>query len=73
MTRRRHEVRKEDIFEKMEAQSSSYEKLGHLERWVKNTEQPEKNGSLKGSSSFSSSEAYMGYSGNSHVHTQADL
>jgi hypothetical protein len=73
MTRRRHEVRKEDIFEKMEAQSSSSEKLGHLQKWVKKTEQSEQNGSLKGSSSLSSSEAYMGYNGNSHVHTQADL
>jgi hypothetical protein len=73
MTRRRHEVRKEDIFEKMEAQSSSSEKQGHLQKWVKKTEQPEQNGSLKGSSSLSSSEAYTGYNGNSHVHTQADL
>jgi hypothetical protein len=37
MTRRRHEVRKEDIFEKMEAQSSSSEKMGHLQKWVKKT------------------------------------
>jgi hypothetical protein len=73
MTRRRHEVRKEDIFEKMEAQSSSSEKQGHLQKWVKKTEQPEQNGSLKGSSSLSSSEAYVGYNGNSRVHTRADL
>jgi hypothetical protein len=73
MTRRRNEVRKGDIFENMEAQSSSSEKQGHLQKWVKKTEQPEKNGSLKGSSSVSSTEAYMGDSGNSHVHTQADL
>jgi hypothetical protein len=73
MTRRRHEVRKEDIFEKMEAQSSSSEKQGHLQKWVKKTEQPENNGSLKGILSVSSSEAYMGYSGNSRVHTQDDL
>jgi hypothetical protein len=38
MTRRRHEVRKEDIFEKMEAQSSSSEKMGQLQKWVKKTE-----------------------------------
>jgi hypothetical protein len=38
MTRRRHEVRKEDIFEKMEAQISSSEKTGHLQKWVKKTE-----------------------------------
>jgi hypothetical protein len=41
MTRRRHEVRKEDIFEKNEAHSSSSEKLGHLQKWVKKTEQSE--------------------------------
>jgi hypothetical protein len=73
MTRRRNEVRKGDIFENMEAQSSSSEKQGHLQKWVKKTEQPEQNGSLKGSSSVSSTEAYAGDSGNSHVHTQADL
>jgi hypothetical protein len=54
MTRRRHEVRKEDIFENTKAQRSSYENLGHLQKWVKKTEQSEKNGSLKGSSSLSS-------------------
>jgi hypothetical protein len=73
MTRIRHEVRKGEIFENMEARSSSSEKQGHLQKWVKNTEQPEKNGSLKGSLSVSSSEAYAGYSGNNHVHTQAIL
>jgi hypothetical protein len=41
MTRRRHEVRNEDIFENMEAQRSSSEKLGHLQKWVKKTEQSE--------------------------------
>ena len=41
MTRRKHEVRKEDIFENMEAQSSSSERLGHLQKWVKKTGQPE--------------------------------
>jgi hypothetical protein len=73
MTRRRHEVRKEDIFEKMEDQSSTSKKKGHLRKWLKKTEQPEKNGSLKGSLSVSSSEAYAGYSGNSRVHTKVDL
>jgi hypothetical protein len=38
MSRRRNEVRKGDIFEKMEAQSSSSEKQGHLQKWVKKTE-----------------------------------
>jgi hypothetical protein len=54
MTRRRNEVRKGDIFEKMEAQSSSSEKQGHLQKWVKKTRQPEQNGSLKGGSSVTS-------------------
>jgi hypothetical protein len=73
MTRRRHEVRKEDIFEKMEAQSSSSENQGHLQKWVKKIEQLVQNDSLKGSSNLSSSEAYMGYNGNNHVHMQAEL
>jgi hypothetical protein len=41
MTRRRNEVRKEDIFENMEARSSISEKHGHLQNWVKKTEQLE--------------------------------
>jgi hypothetical protein len=73
MTRRRNEVRKGDIFENMEAQSSSSKKQGHLQKWVKKTEQLEQNGSLKGRSSVSSSEEYVGYSGNNHIHRQADL
>jgi hypothetical protein len=73
MTRRRNEVRKGDIFENMEAQISSSKKQGLLQKWVKKTEQPEKNGSLEGSSSVSSTEEYTGDSGNSHIHTQADL
>jgi hypothetical protein len=73
MARRRNEVRKGDIFEKMDAQSSSSEEQGHLHKWVKKTEQPEQNERLKGSSKVSSIEAYVGDSGDSHVHTQADL
>jgi hypothetical protein len=73
MTRRRHEVRKEDNLENMEAQSSSYEKLGHLQKWVNKTKQLEQNGNLKGSSGLSSLEEYMGYNGNSHVHMLAYL
>jgi hypothetical protein len=73
MTKIRNEVRKGDIFENMEAQSSSFEKHGHLQKWVKKTEQLDKNGSLKGSSSVSSTEAYAGDSGNSHVHMPTDL
>jgi hypothetical protein len=73
MNKRRHEVRQEDIFEKMEAQISSSKNLGHLQKWVKKTEQSEHNGSLKRSSNLSSSKAYVVYNGNSHVHMQADL
>jgi hypothetical protein len=40
---------------------------------VKKTKKIEHNGILKGSSSVSFTEAYVGDSGNSHVHTQADL
>jgi hypothetical protein len=70
---RRNEVRKGYIFEKMDAQSSSYEEQGHLQKWVKKTEQLEHNERLKGSSNVSSTEAYMDDSGISRVHTQVDL
>jgi hypothetical protein len=40
MTRRKHEVGKEYIFENMEARSSIFEKLGHLQKWVNKTGQP---------------------------------
>jgi hypothetical protein len=73
MTRRRNEVRKGDIFENMDAQSSSSEKQGHLQKWVKKTEQPEQNGILKGISSKSSTKEYIGDNGISHVHTHSDL
>jgi hypothetical protein len=69
MARRRNEVRKGDIFENMDAQSSIFEEHGHLQKWVKKTKQLERNERLKGSSSKSSTEAYMGDSGISHVHT----
>jgi hypothetical protein len=49
------------------------EEQGHLQKWVKKTEQPEQNERLKGSSNVSSTEAYMGDSGISHIHTQYDL
>jgi len=35
MTRRGNEVRKGEIFKKMEAQSSSFEMKGHLQKWVR--------------------------------------
>jgi hypothetical protein len=73
MTRRRTEVRKGDIFDNMDAQRSSYKEKRHLQKWVKKTEQPEQNEILKGSSNVSSTEAYVGDSGISHVHLQADL
>jgi hypothetical protein len=38
MARRRNEVRKGDIFENMDAQRSSSEEQGHLQKWVKKTE-----------------------------------
>jgi hypothetical protein len=41
MDRRRNEVMKGDIFENMDAQSSSYEERGHLKKWVKKIKQPE--------------------------------
>jgi hypothetical protein len=38
MARRRNEVRKGDIFENMDAHSSSFEEKGHLQKWVKKIE-----------------------------------
>jgi hypothetical protein len=73
MARRMNELRKGDIFEKMDAQRSISEEQGHLQKWVKKTEQPEWNERLKGSSSKSSTEAYTGDSGIRHVHTPDDL
>jgi hypothetical protein len=52
MDRRRNEVRKGDIFEKMDTESSSSEEKGHLQMWVKKTEQPDQNERLKGSSNL---------------------
>jgi hypothetical protein len=49
MAKRRNEVRKGDIFEKMDAHISSFEEKGHLQKWVKKKEQPDQNGRLKGS------------------------
>jgi hypothetical protein len=73
MDRRRNEVRKGDIFENMDAQSSKTEEQGHLHKWVKKTKQLEYNERLKGSSKMSSTEAYTGDNGITRVHTQADL
>ena len=73
MARRRKEVRKGDIFENMDSHSSISEEKGHLQKWVKKTEQPDQNERLKGSSKVLTTKAYMGDSGDSHVHTLVDL
>jgi hypothetical protein len=63
MKRRMHESRKEDNIENMESQSSSYEKLGHLHKWVKKTEQIEQQDNHETSSTLTFSKAYMVYCG----------
>ena len=73
MTRRRNEVRKGDIFENMDTQSSSSEEKGHLQKWVKKTKQPDQNERLKGSSNVSYTKAHTGNSGDSCVSTCSDL
>jgi hypothetical protein len=73
MARRRNEVRKGDIFENMDSQSSSSKKQEPLQKWVKKIEQPEQDERLKGSSSKSSTEAYAGDSSSNRIHMQADL
>jgi hypothetical protein len=44
MAIRSHETRKEENVEKMEPQSSSFEKLGHSQKWMKKNKKPEHNG-----------------------------
>jgi hypothetical protein len=73
MDRRRNEVRNGDIFEKMDTQSSSYEEKGHLQKWVKKTEQPDQNERFKESSNVSSTKAHVGSSGDSRVYMFSDL
>ena len=73
MARRRNEVRKGDIFEKMDTQSSSSEEKGHLQKWVKKTEQPDQNERLKRSSKVTSIEACTGDSGDSRMYMRSDL
>jgi hypothetical protein len=73
MARIRNEVRKGDIFENMDAQSSSSEEQGHLQKWVNKAEQPEQNEKMKGISSKSSTEVYVGDSGINRIHTKDDL
>jgi hypothetical protein len=73
MARRRNEVRKGDIFENMDTQSSSSEEKGHLQKWVKKIEQPNQSERLKGSTKVPSNEAHTGNNGDSHVYMSADI
>jgi hypothetical protein len=73
MARRRNEVRKGYIFENMDTQSSSFEEKGHLQKWVKKTEQPDQNERLKGSSNVSFTKAHTGNNGDSRMSTHDDL
>jgi hypothetical protein len=73
MARRRNELRKGDIFEKMDTQSSSSEEKGHLQKWVKKTEQPDQNERLKGRSNVPFTKAHASNSGDSHVSMCSDL
>jgi hypothetical protein len=73
MARRRNEVRKGDIFEKMDTQSSSSEEKGHLQKWVKKTEQPDQNERLKGRSNVSFTKAHIGNSGDCRLSMHSDL
>jgi hypothetical protein len=73
MDRRTNEVRKGDIFENMDTQSSISKEKGHLQKWVKKTEQPDQNERLKGSSNVSFTKEHVGNSGDSHVSMCSDL
>jgi hypothetical protein len=73
MDRRRNEVRKGDIFENMDTQSSSSEEKGHLQKWVKKTEQPDQNERLKGSSNVPFTKACTDNSGDSRLSTHSNL
>ena len=46
---------------------------GHLQKWVKKTEQPDQNERLKGSSNVPFIKAHVGNSGDSRVSTLSDL
>ena len=73
MDRRRNEVRKGDIFEKMDTQSSSSEEEGHLQKWVKKIEQLDQNERLKGSSNVPFTKAHAGNNGDIRVSMRSDL
>ena len=57
----------------MDTRSSSFEEKGHLQKWVKKTEQPDQNERLKGSSNVSFTKAHAGNSGDSRMYTRVDL
>ena len=73
MARRRNELRKGNIFEKMYAHCASSKEQGHLQKWVKKTEKPDQNERLKGSSSVPFTKAHAGNSGDSRMSTRFDL
>jgi hypothetical protein len=73
MARRRNEVRKGDVFENMNTQSSSSEEKGHLQKSVNKTEHPDQNERLKGSSNVPFTKAHAGNCGDSSVSTRSDL
>jgi hypothetical protein len=73
MARRRNEVRKRDIFENMDTQSSSSEEKGHLQKWVKKTEQLDHNEILKGSSNVPFTKEHTGNNGGSRMSMRSDL
>jgi hypothetical protein len=68
MERRENETWKKDNVERMEAQRTSTEKLGHSQKWMKKTEQLDMNEGIKNEASLIFSEAYVGSCGNNHVH-----
>jgi hypothetical protein len=73
MNRRRNDLIKGDIFENMDTQSSSSEEKGHLQKWVKKTEQPDQNERLKGTSNVPFNKAHAGNNGDSRVSTHSVL
>jgi hypothetical protein len=62
---------KEEDVERMEAQSTSTEKLGHFQKCMKKTKPPEKNGGHEATSSLTFFEAYVGSYGNSGVYARS--
>jgi hypothetical protein len=73
MDRIRNEVIKGDIFENMDTQSSSSEEKGHLQKWVKKTEQLDQNERLEGTSNVPFTKAHTGNSGDSCMSMHSNL